>query len=270
MSIINSFPNGGDIATFANAFSRGDIIDTTERIVGMFMGKPMYQKVFTPPMPIVITDGTDVSTNYDVTEYNIDRLISSSISLNYANGKIVASPIYINNAGHKLRTNLFLQDNKIYLVVMSQSKTYNEYVPFVTLRYTKTTDTANTIKYGTGNDYSLDEQIVGTWIDGKPLYQKTIVATVPMTETDGVKADINIDVSSLKIDYVMIKNANIINATNQVDMPVYTNQVSSDLKLSGTFCFIRISTNELCIRNTAENYNGRTAYITLQYTKTTD
>ena len=33
--------------------------------------------------------------------------------------------------------------------------------------------TDSAIKVGTGNDYSTDEQIIGTWIDGKPLYQKT-------------------------------------------------------------------------------------------------
>lgn len=27
---------------------------------------------------------------------------------------------------------------------------------------------------GAGNNYSLDEQVVGTWIDGSMLYQKTV------------------------------------------------------------------------------------------------
>ena len=36
------------------------------------------------------------------------------------------------------------------------------------------------------NNYSTEEKIVGQWIDGKPLYQKTIIETVS-TYTDGNK-----------------------------------------------------------------------------------
>ena len=35
------------------------------------------------------------------------------------------------------------------------------------------------IKYINENQYSTEEQLVGTWIDGKPLYQKTVEFTTP-------------------------------------------------------------------------------------------
>lgn len=31
------------------------------------------------------------------------------------------------------------------------------------------------------NDYSTEEQVIGKWIDGKPLYRKTITGTTPAT-----------------------------------------------------------------------------------------
>ena len=35
------------------------------------------------------------------------------------------------------------------------------------------------------NNYSLDEIIVGTWIDGSTLYRKIVKMVVPTTTTDG-------------------------------------------------------------------------------------
>ena len=47
--------------------------------------------------------------------------------------------------------------------------------------------------------YSTSEQIVGEWIDGKPIYQKTFQITVPST-TDGNMVDGVYDVLDLNID----------------------------------------------------------------------
>ena len=49
---------------------------------------------------------------------------------------------------------------------------------------------------GSGHNYSTNEQIVGTWIDGSPIYEKTIQAT-PTT------GDYAIDISALNIDVVV-------------------------------------------------------------------
>lgn len=51
------------------------------------------------------------------------------------------------------------------------------YSAFVTLYYTKTTDTPGSGAWTTSGaaavHYSTNEQVIGTWISGKPLYQKT-------------------------------------------------------------------------------------------------
>ena len=53
----------------------------------------------------------------------------------------------------------------------------------VTLKYTKTTDTAGSGSWATSggyaHHYSTTEQIVGTWIDGKPLYEKSYSKVLP-------------------------------------------------------------------------------------------
>ena len=43
------------------------------------------------------------------------------------------------------------------------------------------------------NNYSLSETIVGTWIDGKPIYRKVIETTSPTVETGGDFLEKNID-----------------------------------------------------------------------------
>ena len=36
-----------------------------------------------------------------------------------------------------------------------------------------------------GNNYSTDEQVIGTWIDGRPVYQRVYVLSSPVTLTKG-------------------------------------------------------------------------------------
>ena len=45
---------------------------------------------------------------------------------------------------------------------------------YITVYYTKTTDSA--ISIGSDTDYSTEEKIIGTWIDGKPIYRLVSVA----------------------------------------------------------------------------------------------
>ena len=51
----------------------------------------------------------------------------------------------------------------------------------------------------TGDNYSTEERVVGTWIDGQPLYQKTFTGTLTTGNGDtrvytGVNTDFNIDI----------------------------------------------------------------------------
>ena len=59
-------------------------------------------------------------------------------------------------------------------------------------------------KSGTVN-YSTDEQTIGTWIDGKPLYQKTIVTSLPNTSTDGSAVTNGISLFGLSIIFKSAK-----------------------------------------------------------------
>lgn len=72
-------------------------------------------------------------------------------------------------------------------------------ISYLTIRYTKTTDVAGSGEYNTlaipNVHYSTDEQVIGTWIDGKTLYQKVLDYNSTV-----INARVDHDVSSLNIE----------------------------------------------------------------------
>ena len=119
-----------------------------------------------------------------------------------------------------------------------------------------------------GNNYSTEEQVIGTWIDGKTLYQKTIVTTVgsvSATTTKQVALGITVDTFVNISGYVLYNNTyNPINClTNDMAhiIKVYarTNSYSTAAER-----------NTLQILNTIDVFVNQPLTITIQYTKTTD
>ena len=115
----------------------------------------------------------------------------------------------------------------------------------------------------TSDNYSTDEKVVGTWIDGKPLYQKTISFTVPSgSPFEGNVTDIDINNA---------ENLNIVNG--------YVNQGHEWNSLNTYYtsnCYIytgiryESSNNKYYLRMKQIGWNNKPAIITIQYTKTTD
>lgn len=110
-------------------------------------------------------------------------------------------------------------------------------------------------------NYSEDEQIVGTWIDGKPIYQKTIsIGSLPnngekTTET-GI-SDIDLVIECIGFSY---------SSTVRRPLPyVYTNATL----LNGVWVQQDNSVWSIHCR-TGTDHTNENAYITLKYTKTTD
>ena len=149
-----------------------------EREIGVWTdGKPLYEKTF-------VYDDVSYSgsVNIDNQFSGIDTaFISDGFSVNtndailpigYAHPDAVNSYCFFINAaktgfGVRLGTN--------------QTLTYLQ----ITLRYTKTADTAGSGQWTPQGvpavHYSTDEQVIGTWVDGSALYEKTI----PITNVTG-------------------------------------------------------------------------------------
>lgn len=159
---------------------RESIYSTTEKVVGCWTdGRPVYQKTFTSTLPTTSTNGTPVN-NYLSIGATVNTFVSVTGMINisgvlaelprnsWADEKLVVAQV----AGINNSYSTTDQRNKIR--VTNSSLAFNGSPVYVTALYTKTTDSANSFKYGDPNEYSTTEKIVGSWIDGKPLYQKTI------------------------------------------------------------------------------------------------
>lgn len=105
------------------------------------------------------------------------------------------------------------------------------------------------------NEYSLEEQIIGKWIDGKTLYRKCFSKTNVSTGSTNVG-----NISNLA-DVITIRGAGLV-ANIDVWMPVSSETASND------YLFVEIRNNNINIRS--EMINWRKVFVIVEYTKTID
>ena len=118
------------------------------------------------------------------------------------------------------------------------------------------------LRASNSNYYLTNEQIVGTWIDGKPLYQKAFTTTSPSTASNGTYAysAFNHNISNIK--EIIQSSGTITSNSFHSTLPFFTD--------GGNKVKYNISNTEISIASDSTYANGKSIYITLQYTKTTD
>lgn len=110
-------------------------------------------------------------------------------------------------------------------------------------------------------NYLTDEQIVGTWIDGKPIYQKTVeFGALPNKTTKSVAH--NIDNLDTVVDYNAVAKRSSDN--NNIKLPI-VNDSSINYQCSCAIVGANISMES---RNV--DFSAFVANVTILYTKTTD
>ena len=133
-----------------------------------------------------------------------------------------------------------------------------------------------------GHKYSTSEHVVGTWIDGKPVYEKTIIPdlsniSVPSDLT--IRQTINIvNISDLNIDEGISITGGIIanKSSNGILWPLATRQ--DDSTDYDRYYFVHFGLNYLAITfrgdnyfiQALNNYPNSKLIATIRYTKTTD
>ena len=154
------------------------IYSTEEREIGVWIdGKPLYQKSFTSTSSSIST-----SVTWDISGLNIDKVIKQSgcfcrqVTSNNNIYWYDMDNLLSTNYNYRTVTTVSPSENLIYSTIEMES---GNTVLFraITIQYTKTTDIAGSGKWATdgglAKHYSTTEQIIGTWIDGKPIYEKT-------------------------------------------------------------------------------------------------
>lgn len=226
------------------------IYSLEEREVGVWAdGKPLYQKT------INIGDISGASQNASLGLQNIDHieLVNDGSYFLSDNNPLYPMPIpYALPTAQNIVGGFFEITSNDALFCVRVGSGMAGYVKHmvVTVRYTKTTDTAGSGKWASSGvpsvHYSTNEQVIGTWIDGKPIYQKTYEITQVTVVPNGT----------------IIQNFDITNISKIINAVGTSTQYQQSAPLlafidSGNFY---ISSSLACAIDT----------ITLQYTKTTD
>lgn len=229
------------------------IYSTEEREVGVWTdGKSLYQKT------ISVTFGTS-NTEYEI-EYNIDKFMfvpEATFKIQNSSSNVTNYGFYVSATD---RVQVYYRSSDHKLIVMSVGSDIAG-DGFITYRYTKTTDTAGSGKWATdgglAKHYSTQEQIIGTWVDGKPLYEKVFT----LTSTTLVSAN----------TWTTIYTNSLIGNVNQVVKCLYINSANGGIYDA---MFYKPDGNNLQAYYVGPNgytFSFITGYyIILQYTKTTD
>ena len=139
----------------------------------------------------------------------------------------------------------------------------------ITIQYTKTTDTPGSGKWTTSGvpavHYSTDEHVVGTWIDGSTVYEKTY-------EVTGINADYNyvIDANFTQSAIKLLPGCSAVLRTTGT----YNTDFSLDV-LDDNSTGIRLFTNVNGLNFNVTKYNSHSSHygtcsavVTIRYTKT--
>lgn len=212
-----------------------------EREIGVWIdGRPLYQKVITfSPM----------SNSPSKRWYNVADV--SSLSINH----LVTCVLY--NGNYKPWYEYYSEVQDGYLKIYSANDSWGANAALI--QYTKTTDTPGsgtwTTQGGYAHHYSTTEHIIGTWIDGKPLYEKMYTFSTAITINTSATTVSGIDTSNMReiIECKAIRTPNTSSSYNRPAV-LYPQAVknANAIDLSWYQSFAGIDK------------------ITLQYTKTTD
>ena len=152
------------------------IYSDVERVVGVWRdNKPLYQKSITVnSVNLPANDGVDVL----LSDYGIND-VEKIIDIKGRDETVNAYIPYLGQGGNTLYLITISSDNPLKLRISRNGGAISNQTFVITLQYTKTTDVAGSGDYTTlgipTHHYSTNEQVIGTWIDGKPLYERTKV-----------------------------------------------------------------------------------------------
>ena len=212
------------------------IYSLEEREVGVWTdGKPLYQKT----VPFNFADSVQNWTLFD-DSISYDSIVGAITKLVFSNNndQVMSYPDRDTSPRFCVKT-----DHKMYYYTTVTS-TGN-----VTLLYTKTTDTPGSGTWTPSgvpaHHYSTEEQVIGTWTDGKPLYEKTFEFS---TSISVGSSWVNTGLTLMNVKY-------LIHCSGGRGLAVYN--VMADMDGNNI---------ELCI----PGWSASIKYFTLQYTKTTD
>lgn len=246
---------------------RESIYSTTEKVVGCWTdGRPVYQKTFNYTMPTVSTDGTRAVGSFVAIGASVGTVVDIQATLYSASASTYDVVNYVDKLSestdpYRKYTRFFVvnnsaSSNKNTLCALCDDISFSGATAYVTLQYTKTTDAANSFNYGDPNEYSTTEKIVGTWIDGKSLYQKTIsCGALPDATQKTVSHGLTGTYRIISIEGIAL------NTTNGIYAPMVRSNGANN------FAEVIVVDSNIRIETTFNGTAFTNSYVTLKYTK---
>lgn len=237
------------------------IYSDEEREIGVWRdGKPLYQKTINfGNLPNA--EGKDVAHGIS----NLDRIVAYSAVTKNSDGTTYLPMPRVSDQSQYIN-DIYFTNEYIHIHSMTDRSTHNV---FVTLQYTKTTDIAGsgiwTTQGGFAHHYSMDEKIIGTWIDGKPLYERIIRDTRSGGFLEGEYTILSGASTYHLIPDGLMGMLSISNGVSQYSVP----WAKTGNSANSTSLYKSSSGNiNLIVRN--DNYASYYLEVTMRYTKTTD
>ena len=264
----------------ANKFSKSDIYSTSEKVIGQWQdGKPIYQKVITSTIPNCTENGAEATSSVDIGA-TISEVVNAS-GCYFTSGNYVPlftrplntvaptewSTVTLRQIRFMVNTNSASSDKNKVIIKNSNPQANGATCRFI-VQYTKTTD--NAVSIGEETEYSTSEKIVGTWIDGRPIYQKTIdFGSLPNNDSKRVAHGISNLAHVYNISGIAVTSAN----TSALTIPDtfnnnFTEDVVNNPSVLNAAMRILVTVDGYIQIFTNGNRSTYNAYVTLQYTKT--
>jgi len=239
---------------------------TEEKVVGRWIdGRPLYQKTFTK---------NNISVSSNTPTYTVMGSGAENCELIYSFGdREKAEPVPYSWYSLQIMGSLDTSAGNFMAEIYRAGSAFTLSSLTITYIYVKTTDSAVTTVEQKPTHYSIDEQVIGTWIDGKPVYQKTISTTVPTS------SDYNLNIGAINIAQLVDLKAitgdtPTGNIVQQRPIPfLYYGTASTGAWEAGMLLNKDNGDDIIVIQMGADfktRHQGKPLYITLQYTKTTD
>lgn len=241
----------------------GEYYSEEEKCIGRWIdGKPLYQRV------IRFTNVTYAGTAY---EYQLDETVLIKEIVGNSPAKNAEEDVWtiptLDITNNNSYISVWSGGNKIYLRA-NGGMLNREY--YVIIKYTKTTDTPSTpipqsvlptslIK---GENYSTEEQCIGRWIDGKPLYSRVYSGLTYPTTNYTILAEIDTSIQAVNTYGYMefFANGNL----NRIAVNSYRNSTYNLWVLVGGGRIAGIKGSDSILSDV------RDMVVVIEYTKTTD
>ena len=233
------------------------IYSKEEREVGVWYdGRPLYMKTIEATATQVAagvytdTDFTNLGSGFIVAGYY--DCVNVKVGLNQYENTSTYTRTGFRGPNHAT------YPNSLYLI----NSGYNNNGAVVTVCYTKTTDTPGSGTWTTqgalAHHYSTDEHIIGTWIDGKPIYERTIHTSNNLLNS----GTLVVETLANTINVIGIEGFAYSTTSSGYMRPLPFAGQNNDIRVD-------VSNYDLKIITYAD-WSTYKAYITIRYTKTTD